>query len=531
MTTDSAKEFRNGPLIPYLLALFIGAVALALSDNYVDGDAHTRTYMALQWLKNPFFINAPNQVTWVFGPLHCYLNALVLWIWHNPPLATRVLSLVLTTLTIFPLFYSVEKAFGRREAFYTSLLFCFYTLFIHPAAIAASEGINLLFVFTSICFYLYYHQSGKTSHLLLSALAVLLASMMRYESWLLAPFFTLLLMRDNFAFHFKKVTYARYRPRWWRVVLYGLISGSFIVIWIGSCLIEFGDPVHFLHYSGNLDAPVIAKKLQESGALKLMVYNLAFLPGVMFLSFPFTSFLLALGGAFSIIRQNRNNIFLWLFGLFLLFYLVIFVFSFERFPLARFTTVPGAIFFCFIGTGLVRFLTHVKTRLVPIIMATLLIVSAANMAILGTYNTPSEQPIAEKLRAVSPITRQPDYFYETAAYCNNQLSVGSDLVLDCRNYNDRLLYLSLYQHFDKINHHWRDNKHLTEFISDNRQKFVLHTKYPRRNHEVFLLSDDGVNALIGGVSYIRAASFGIFTLYQLKTSESIHVLAGPDVRF
>ncbi|MCK4857899.1 MAG: glycosyltransferase family 39 protein, partial [candidate division Zixibacteria bacterium] len=277
------REERRQPVYLFLLALAINGIALALSQNYLDGDAHTRTYMALQWLKSPFFIYQPNEITWVFGPLHCYLNALILSVWNNPTLAPRLLSLVLTTLTIFPFYHSVRIVFSRREAFYTTLLFCFYTLFIHPAAIAVGEGINLLLVFLSIWLFLRCRESGNRRDLFLCALTLMLASAMRYESWLLPPFFVLLFLFHRYA----RAADMRTLP-FLHLGAFALLSHAFILMWMISCWATWGDPVYFLHYSGNLDMPVIAAKIEQSGILKLMLYNLAFLPAVMLLSFPVT---------------------------------------------------------------------------------------------------------------------------------------------------------------------------------------------------------------------------------------------------
>ena len=78
------RRWQDKPWVLVLLAFLINGIALALSHNYLDGDTHTRALHALLWLKHPFFIYIPNDVTWVFGPLHCYLNAAALSVWNNP---------------------------------------------------------------------------------------------------------------------------------------------------------------------------------------------------------------------------------------------------------------------------------------------------------------------------------------------------------------------------------------------------------------------------------------------------------------
>lgn len=511
-----SKRERRQPFYLFLLALLINATALILSHNYLDGDTHTRTYMALQWLEQPFFISHPNDITWVFGPLHCYLNALALWVWNDPTLSPRLLSLLLTSLTIFPLYHSVRLAFGSREAFYSTLLFCFYTLFIHPAAIAASEGINLLLVFLSIWCFLRWRESKNWGDLLLAAMSVMLATSMRYESWLLAPFFGLLIVwplrRGLLPGAGSNLT-----RQWSQFLSFTLISHGFILLWTIACWIKWGDPLYFTHYSGNLDAPTIAKRLEEAGALKIIAYNLAFLPVVMALSSPVTTLLVAAVGFVRALRHNLRNIFVLLFGIYLVFHLVVFVFSFERYPLARFMTIPAALFLAFTGAGIVALSARLMKKAARALTIILVVCAVVNVIGLSFFSQPSDNGIAEKLRAVSPLTNPPDYFLETASFCTNALvdNPAAQLVVDHRNFNDRLLYLDLYGHRRQIHVAWSSNEQLARFIKSQQPRYVLHTRYPRNNHELFELTSDGRRALIAEQPYHRLFTSGIFTVYEL----------------
>ena len=92
------------------------------------------------------------------------------------------------------------------------------------------------------------------------------------------------------------------------------------------------------------------------------------------------------------------------------------------------------------------------------------------------------------------------------------------MALDCRNYNDRLLYLSLYHHHDQLYHDWCDNEQLSRFIKSHRPEYVLFTSYPRNNHDLFELFADGDSARIAGISYLKNSRFEIFTLYRLAVT-------------
>ena len=494
---------RPGNLL--LLALLVNGIALLLSHNYLDGDAHSRTYMALRWLEHPFFIYRPNDITWVFGPLHCYLNALVLWLWPSPALAPRLLAWLLTSLTIIPFFHSVRLSFGGRAAAIGTLLFCGYTLFIHPAAISVSEGINLLLLFTAIWGFLAWRERKQSRLLILAAVFSLLATSMRYESWLLAPFLTVAVLLSA------KAGAEGWLPRLGRTLWFALISNAFAVMWIIGCWLEWRDPLFFMHYSGNLDAPVIAAKLEAGGLLKLMAYNLAFLPGVMLLSFPVTSFLAALAGLWQSLRKGPGRIYILLLLLFILFHIVVFVLSVQPYPLARFVTLPGAMLFAFVGYGVVWLQQRLKPTLARLVLPLLIVVSLLNVVGLSFFSHPAES-IREKLRAISPLTNPSEYFIEAENYCEHILAEGHTLVVDVRNYHDRLLYLSLYRYRAQIEELWTDNEELASYIGSNSPEYILHTAYPRNNHELFEIEGD--NALIAGQPYLAEQRFGIFTLYR-----------------
>jgi hypothetical protein len=513
MISRLEQKFENSPALPFVLALVVNGIALILSSNYLDGDAHTRTYMAIEWLRHPFFVSAPNNLTWVFGPLHCYLNAAMLSIWFNPPLAPRVLSWLLTSLTILPLYYSLRITFSKRAAFYSALLFCFFTLYVHAAAISVSEGINLLFVFLGVWLFLRFQASGSWGALLLCSLALLAANMMRYDSWPLATLITLYLAVNHLQ-ALRKGEDSRYD--WLQIITLGVVSHSFAIMWMAVSWLKLGDPLIFMHYSGNLDAPVIARRITEMGKLKYVAYNTAFLPGVMLLSLSLTSFVLSIIGIWKTLRSRPGNLILLIFELYLVYYFATFVFSFQRFPLARFTILPGAFLLCFAGVGIVRLDEALSEKWRSFLKAMALVVPLISILILGQFPQPSPTDWKEKLRAVSPITKPPEYFPKMASAINQRLTTGQTLVLDSRNFNDRLLYLDLWKHYDHVYCSWPGTESLAGFIRNERPALVLYTSTPNRNHELFTDTGDGDSVRIAGIRYRKTETWGIFTLYEIR---------------
>lgn len=514
LITPTERRWQNQPWVLVLLAFVINGVALALSHNYLDGDTHTRTFMALQWLKHPFFIYIPNDVTWVFGPLHCYLNAAALSVWNNPIITTRLLSMILTSLTILPLYHSVRIAFGERAAFYSALFCCFCTLFIHPAAIAASEGINLLFIFTAIYFFLLYRVSAGWRDLLLSAVAILAATMMRYDSWPLTSMLAFLLLIYAFM-ETGKINASAGSAAIVKALAFGLVSHGFIMMWLLAQWAVYGNPLYMMAI--NAEAPEIAKHMSQVGLLGVVMYHLSFLPVVMLLCAP-VAFAASVVGFYRSMKSRQFSVFFWLFAVMVAYYLLTFVISLSRYPLARFTTIPTVIFLCFSGMGFVfamDLLPPVWRRRVIRVLALITILFPIG---LGFFSHPSENLIAEKLRAISPVTNPPTYYFEFVDDCRKALAGGGRLLLDERNYNHRLLYLDLYQYRDRIDYYWPSTDSLLSFIRTMHPPFVVRTDFPRPDKPIFDIANGSASITATGVKYHLLARRGIYCLYAVDPS-------------
>jgi hypothetical protein len=144
----------------------------------------------------------------------------------------------------------------------------------------------------------------------------------------------------------------------------------------------------------------------------------------------------------------------------------------------------------------------------------LLTIPLANVVVLSFYSQPSENDIEEKLRAVSPVSRPPDYFSQTVEYADSLLTAGNDMLLDARNYNDRLLYLSLYQHRSRLYEEWKNNDHLAAFVRDERPNIVIYTEYPSVNHPLFRFVPNSHLVRVAGVMYEKSYQSGIYSLLK-----------------
>ena len=509
------QSWQNRPARIFLLALIINTIAFLLSHNYLDSDAHSRTIMAINWLKAPFFIYMPNDVTWVFAPLHCYLNAAVILLSPDPVLAPRLLSLLLTSLTIFPLYYCVKIEFGARAALYSALLCCFCTLFIHPAAITASEGINFFLIFSALYYFLRYRQSNRWRDLLLSALLGLAATMMRYDSGPLMLMMTLLLIYYAISDSRKPGGPMRGRAVT-KALTFGLISHSFALMWVTTQWIEFGHP--FYMTVDSLDVAVIKMHLANRGWLGLVAYHTAFLPGVMFMSTPLPAFIAAAIGLRKTLKERHFSTLFWLLVAIVAYYLVTFVFTLARYPLARFITLPTIFFVCFSGVGVSYLLDKLSQSARRILIPAAVALTVLTPIALGFFSRPSENAIADKLRVVGPLTNPPHYYFETLAHCEALLSAGNRLVLDTRNYHHRVLFLDLYAHRSQIDYDWPTPDSLLAFIKNVRPQYIVRADYPYNDKPVFDTRCGSNYTNAGGVLYRLQFRAGVFAVYEREES-------------
>src|SRR4051812_24848368 len=83
------------------LALAVRGLAFAYTEN-LYGDAVVRTELAERWLAAPRLITSFADGVYQFGPLHTYVLAAFLWLWHDREQAGKLCSLVFGVLVLWP---------------------------------------------------------------------------------------------------------------------------------------------------------------------------------------------------------------------------------------------------------------------------------------------------------------------------------------------------------------------------------------------------------------------------------------------
>lgn len=168
-------------ILLFILALIIRIVVFTQNGNHA-ADGMYRAILAINWLKHPYFITGG-----VWPPLPLYLMAFITWIFHDPFVSTRLVSLIFGTIIIFPYYYLVKLMFDKRIATVSTLVLAFESLYIQYSTYSMSEISQAFLLTTTLYFFFRFMKEKKLTNLIISAVFLNTATMTRYEAWLFIP--------------------------------------------------------------------------------------------------------------------------------------------------------------------------------------------------------------------------------------------------------------------------------------------------------------------------------------------------------
>lgn len=209
-----------------LIALALAARLVALPFSTLDSaDSATRVWMSWRWLDHPSLITEG-----VWGPLHFYLIGAALRLWPDPVATPTALHILLGSAVPVVVYLLAEELFGeRRPALLAGVAWSIYPIAIATSVVAASQTPFALFFGLALLFLARARRPSKTGAwpAVLAGLAFGLASMLRYEAWLLLPFLTLMII---------------HRPR--QAGLFLAVGLIHPVFWMTGNLLAHGDPFY-----------------------------------------------------------------------------------------------------------------------------------------------------------------------------------------------------------------------------------------------------------------------------------------------
>lgn len=218
-------EIKDRQLV-FILLIFSIAIRLIILLNSDDTDSLGGALPAIiqsEWSISSF-IHFHNP------PLGIYLMK-ISRLFSKSPIAVRIPSFVFGSLLVLPFYYFVKTLYGQQVAFFSSLALSIFYKHINMSVISSAEIFFYFFVFSMLYFFFKFKQVGykKIRFLILAALSLNVATMARYEAWILIPTLSVFLIKENKKYIFCFLFISMIFPGFWMYLNYKF----------------FGNPIEF----------------------------------------------------------------------------------------------------------------------------------------------------------------------------------------------------------------------------------------------------------------------------------------------
>ena len=333
-----------------------------------SSDPITRVWIAWRWLSNPDIISYG-----VWGPLHFYLIAFSIAILRDPIIAPVLLNIFFSVASAVLLYYFTNNEFHDKTAsIIVTVCYIFYPIAVRESLMPTEIPPFLFFIILSMLLISKARQGqGSWKNALFAGISLTIAGMLRYEGWMLIPFFGFLLWK---------------RPK----LMFTFLITSLIhpVFWMTGNWIHFGDPLYSFNWASNWNINIEgANENIDIGNIinRIRFYPTSTLSGMT----PIIAAFCLAGASLSLFRKEKHAIWLIPFlGL-----LCLFIFSTVRGSLGfedKYTVTFGTLLIPF-GAEFYKYLkinkltSKIKFYILVLITGSIIFFSYPNMAIPG-YN-------------------------------------------------------------------------------------------------------------------------------------------------
>jgi 4-amino-4-deoxy-L-arabinose transferase-like glycosyltransferase len=492
-------------LVPLGVATIVYALYYGMSTTY-GYDTAFRSLMGYHWLQHPFYIYATNEITWVFGPLHCYVNALAVAIFGDPNVGPRLFSTLFAVLSVVPFYRIARETFGARAAYYSSMLLPFYTVLANLAVSGNSEPMALFLLLWALSYVLIFAKSKRIYHALLAGISLTLAFATRYDIWLLLIPVGGYLLARYYQTRSKRLIRAS--------VVFGMVALSFPLTWVIGNQIVVGDGLVFIHQVQKLSASAMAA-MNTTHDLHQVVYNLAFLPGVLFLSLsPLVTFISTAGLYIELRRNLREfNLVLLVLATLIAYFLYAFVFTLQTILVSRLIVLHGVFLLIFFGAGLSRARARLRPKTFKALLTTTLITAVLSNGLIAFGGLSEDGPRA-RLRPISPVVQQPTYM--SLAVDNLKLEADRDhsIMLDTKFHDQNILYLKLFDTWSSVITYDDQPEKFAAYVKHHQPDILVMSPSNGRMRRVIPKLSDNLNFVNDNADYILASKFDIFWIYR-----------------
>lgn len=233
--------------ILFIIALII-RLAIFFNTGEHNADGMHRKILTINWLKDPYFI-----IGGLWPPLHFYLMAFATWLLKGDFIATKLISLISGTLVVFPYYYLVKLLFDKKIAVASTLILAFLGLHIQYSTLSMSEVPFIFFLVTSLYFFFRFKKvtENRYANLIMSAIFINLASMIRYEGWLFVPLLAILILVTDIKNIKRNLSLGDSRDILIHFIIFLIIALIFPIFWMIGNYNIYGDPFYGQSWSDN----------------------------------------------------------------------------------------------------------------------------------------------------------------------------------------------------------------------------------------------------------------------------------------
>ncbi|MBS2028405.1 MAG: glycosyltransferase family 39 protein [Deltaproteobacteria bacterium] len=410
----------DGPVFGLLmgLAVLFRAAIFPFTQN-VYGDAVVRTEFAERWLASPHLITSFKDGVYQFGPLHTYVMALALWLWHDRAAAGRIASFIFGVLVLWPTWRVGLRLFGRQGAIWACLALGLWGMHVQMSTTAGSEALALCLFAFAIDGLLQGLDEARFAPLARAALFLNLGCAVRYDLWMYVPLFGLAI-----ALHGKD------RVAWvTRAVMFTGLAVVFPLLWMEGNEKAMGDPLYPVHYIDEFHRRWTQDGVAWLGATRFRLWGLVFWPGTLLLTASPLFGLFSLAGVVaSAVRKHHRMLLLFVAVPTAYFTARTLMLTFS--PLARFTVTQLwlCLFFAYPGIKLVtdRVPRWAGRALIGLVVAVMVLTPAA----IAKASYEVDDGWGNSLKPVSPVTTMPRDQMEVAHWLRDNVPAADGLLLD-----------------------------------------------------------------------------------------------------
>ena len=183
-----------------LFKLLFQLVVVKSGLKWLTADDFSRTVISWDWLQNPRIYAG------VWLSPHFWLNGLFIWIFKDLTLAPVIVSTLFSVLTLIYLYLLFEKIFTKNVAIVSCLIYAVFPFQVWLSVSAMPEP--PFFFFVTACFYyfvLWYNEEQMRSkrhlYLILAALSLNAANLLRYEGWFFTIAFVIMVLILSYKKH------------------------------------------------------------------------------------------------------------------------------------------------------------------------------------------------------------------------------------------------------------------------------------------------------------------------------------------